>query len=347
MTGKGLNPAPEQKEKRTDTASRPTLIPVGSGKGGVGKSFLTANLAVALAERGHSVAAVDADLGGSNLYAFLGLQNRYPGIGDFLKARSGELADLLVPTEIPRLHYLAGDGRSPFMANIPHAQKVRLITHLKRLPVDYVLLDLSAGSSFHTLDLFRSFPPGLVVTVPEFPAIINLLTFLKHTVTRNIEKMFAADPSVRALLAAAYKKPLSGQLARVESLKSAIAEIEPSAGEKIDILCRRFRPRIVFNKGDHPEDLGIAAKIDAGLMEVLSIEGDYFGFLFRDRNVRQSVNHRQIHLSRYPQGATADAIRQIAVRIEKFWRKPIDQSAKRIAEHAGEIYRAMERQFPD
>ncbi len=55
------------------------------------------NLAIALAEMGHRVIAVDLDLGGSNLYAFFGLSNRYPGIGDFLKARAAELDELLVP----------------------------------------------------------------------------------------------------------------------------------------------------------------------------------------------------------------------------------------------------------
>jgi cellulose biosynthesis protein BcsQ len=67
--------------------SKTTIIPIASGKGGVGKSFLTANLGVVLAEMGHTTVVVDMDLGGSSLHFFLGLSNRFPGIGDFLKAR--------------------------------------------------------------------------------------------------------------------------------------------------------------------------------------------------------------------------------------------------------------------
>jgi len=85
------------------------------------KTFFTANLAIALAEKGHPTIAVDMDLGGANLHLFLGLPNRFPGIGNFLKARSAELEEMLVPTEIPNLQFLPGDGLSPFMANIPHA----------------------------------------------------------------------------------------------------------------------------------------------------------------------------------------------------------------------------------
>ena len=71
----------------------PIIIPVASGKGGVGKTFLTANLAFALAEMGHPTVAIDMDLGGSNLHSFLGLSNQFSGLGDFLKARSAELEE--------------------------------------------------------------------------------------------------------------------------------------------------------------------------------------------------------------------------------------------------------------
>jgi len=58
--------------RKGDMAEQTTIIPVAGGKGGVGKSFVTANLAVALAQAGKSVIAVDADLGNSNLHTLLG-----------------------------------------------------------------------------------------------------------------------------------------------------------------------------------------------------------------------------------------------------------------------------------
>jgi MinD-like ATPase involved in chromosome partitioning or flagellar assembly len=50
------------------------IIPVGGGKGGIGKSFVTANLGSLLAGRGEQVAVVDLDLGGPNLHTFFGLE---------------------------------------------------------------------------------------------------------------------------------------------------------------------------------------------------------------------------------------------------------------------------------
>ena len=312
----------------------PTIIPVASGKGGVGKSFVTANLAAALADLGHRVIAVDLDLGGSNLFAFLGLSNRHPGIGDFLKARTAELEDLLVPTPIANLRFLAGDGRTPFMANIPHGQKLRLISRLKSLPAEYVLLDLSAGAAFNTLDFFRLSPFGLVVTLPEYPAIINLMTFLKHVLIRTIEKAFSGDPSIRYLLGEIYKMPSAGRPLDIALLKEKAAAVDPAAAETIAALCRRFRPRILFNKGEQPEDMNVSRQISAGLRKVLSIEGDYFGLIYRDPGIRLSTNGRHIHLRHFPDSPAAVSIRQTAERIVAFWEKPIDRSAQRIMAHA-------------
>jgi flagellar biosynthesis protein FlhG len=93
-----------------ETAKEMTIIPVASGKGGVGKSVITANLSVSLAEKGCRVVAVDLDLGGSNLHTCLGLDNNNPGIGDYLRAHYGDLDELLVDTYHPNLKFLAGDA---------------------------------------------------------------------------------------------------------------------------------------------------------------------------------------------------------------------------------------------
>jgi flagellar biosynthesis protein FlhG len=77
-----------------------TIIPVASGKGGVGKSLIAANLSMALARLGHETVAVDLDLGGSNLHSYFGLPNKFPGIGDYLKGGRSDLENLLIKTDI-------------------------------------------------------------------------------------------------------------------------------------------------------------------------------------------------------------------------------------------------------
>jgi flagellar biosynthesis protein FlhG len=130
--------------------SRITIIPIASGEGGVGKSFLTANIGVVLAEMGHTTVVLDMIWEGPACIFFWGFPIGFPGSVIFSKH-----ADLLVSTETPNLMFLPGDGLSPFMANIPYAQKIPLISHIVRRPAVYILLDLGAGRSCNTLDFFR------------------------------------------------------------------------------------------------------------------------------------------------------------------------------------------------
>jgi len=317
-----------------------TIIPIASGKGGVGKSFFTANLAIALAGMGHETVVVDLDLGGANLHSFLGLSNRHPGIGDFLKARSAELVDLVVQTDTPHLQFLPGDGRTPFMANIPYAQKIRLITHLVKLPAQYILLDLGAGASFNTLDFFRLSSHGILITSPEYPSVMNMLGFLKNLIYRVIEGSFTRNQYIRDLMRSIYKLPMGEQKASIESLRSAIVRIDAEAGDVITSICNKYRPRIVFNMGEHPDELKIAEQISKSLRDLLAIEVDYFGFVFSDRTVRESVKKGTAHFSGYGESAAAKAIARIAERVVKYLERPVADSAQLLLRQTEKAYAA-------
>ena len=314
-----------------------TVIPVGGGKGGVGKTFITANLAVALAQAGHSTIAVDMDLGGSNLHSFLGLANRCPGIGDFLKARTGELDELLVPTPFAKLRFLAGDGRSPFMANITYAQKKRLLSRLERLPAEYILLDLGSGTSFNTLDFFGLSNRGLLITTPEYPSLMNTLSFLKLHLLRLIERRFSGNQYVRDLLQSRYKRPLEEQISSIQELRDELAALSSETGREVERICSQCRPRVVFNMGDHPDELLVARQVKNSLADILSIEADFFGFVFRDSAVRESLNSG-VPLLANGNSIAGNEILKIAQRISKFWTRPVRDSLDLLVRHARHTY---------
>jgi len=310
--------------------SKPTIIPVAAGKGGVGKSFLAANLAIALAEKGHWTVLVDLDLGGSNVHSFLGLPNQSPGIGDFLKARRGELDDLLVSTPISNLRFLPGDGKTPFMANIPTAQKRKLISRIEKLPAEYVLLDLNAGSSFNTLDFFGLSPRGILLTTPERPAVMNMMVFLKNFILRAIERKLARNYSIRNMLHEVYKKPMEEQTLTIDALQRQIAAEDPIAGEAAAKVYKNCRPRVVFNMGNHPDELKVASQISDSLSNILSLDVDYFGYIFYDSSVRESVQKQVPYLTHFRSSPAAKNIVRIGERIVKYWDKSVEDSAGRL-----------------
>jgi len=315
-----------------------SIIPVAGGKGGVGKTFLAANLAIAMANQGYATLVVDLDLGGSNAHSFLNLPNRFPGVGDFLKARSAELADLIVPTQVPNLQFIPGDGLTPFMANIAYAQKVKLISCIKKLPAEYIFLDLGAGTSFNTLDFFRISPHGLVVVTPDYLSIMSMMAFLKHLILRIVERAFAKNHQIRILLHDYYKQPMTAGQTNLSVLKSEIAAIDPEAGKRVTEFCQKYRPRIVFNMGEHPDEIKIAEQINKSLESNLDLKVDYFGFIFNDASVRQSVKERVAFLPNFQENKAAKSIVRVAERIEKYLNEPVDNSSQYLLRRVMEVY---------
>ncbi len=104
-------------------------------------------------------------------------------------------------------------------------------------------------------------------------------------------------------------------------------------------LCHKYRPRIVLNMGEHPDDLKIAKQINDSLGNILSIEADYFGFIFQDSSVRQSIKKQTTFLNRYHESIAAESLKRIAERIVKYLDKPVKNSAQLLFDHTLKLYK--------
>ena len=94
------------------------IIPIASGKGGVGKSLLSANLAIALGQAGKKVLLIDLDLGSSNLHLVIGQTSPKKGIGTYLTGQSA-FEDIIVPTDYENVYFIAGDSEIPGLTSLP------------------------------------------------------------------------------------------------------------------------------------------------------------------------------------------------------------------------------------
>ena len=179
-----------------------TIISVASGKGGVGKSMVVSNLGLLLARKGHRVILVDMDIGGANLHILFGMFHPPSTLTDFFSNRSTNLEDLAHPLASPfSLRLIPGTGETLITANLQHAKKKRLIRHLQKLDADIILVDVGAGTSYHTLDFFLLADYFLAVATPDPTSVLDLYRFIKLAAIRKVLTAFLArDPIAETLL---------------------------------------------------------------------------------------------------------------------------------------------------
>ena len=173
-----LTPAPVPRPRAADGASGPLVLTVASGKGGVGKTSLVANLAVALARHSGRVLAIDGDLGLANLDLMFGVTPRY----SLLDVLQNDLRpqDAVVPGPAGVGLLPACSGRFD-MANLDLAGRQRLNDALGAVAADYdvVLVDTAAGLGTNVMGLAGAAAHVLVVVTPEPTAMADAYGLIK------------------------------------------------------------------------------------------------------------------------------------------------------------------------
>ncbi len=146
------------------------IIVITSGKGGVGKTTTTANLAVALASEGHKVAAVDGDVGLRNLDVIMGLENRIVyTLVDVIEGTCRLNQALIRDKRINNL-YMIPTAQSRTKDAVTAEQMLDVCEQLRK-EFDFVLIDSPAGIEAGFKNASAGADEALVVTTPEVSAV--------------------------------------------------------------------------------------------------------------------------------------------------------------------------------
>jgi flagellar biosynthesis protein FlhG len=275
---------------------------VGGGKGGVGKSVITANLAVALAGRGHRCVLVDADLGGANLHTILGVSNPSRTLSHFLNGEVAELAEVLSPTNTPNLWLVSGARGTLDIANLRHSQKQKLLRHIRSLPIDHVLMDLSAGSTYNALDFFLAAQRAILAVVPEPTSVENAYHFLKAAFFRSLRRAVRRSP-VRATISRVLEERTKRRVRSPHDLIAEVRRIDPDAGKLLEESAQAFSPKLIMNQARTPEHRSLGHEISASCLGYLGTGVEYLGALARDECVNDAVSRREPVLRLHPGSA--------------------------------------------
>lgn len=236
-------------------ASRARILAVTSGKGGVGKTFVSANLAAALARRGLKVLVLDADLGLANLDVVLNLHPKLTLHDVFTGRATLEQAVLPAPGGFSVL--LAGSGLVEYSRLTPEVRE-RLVAVIEEVTprFDIVLLDTGAGISEVVLYTVSLADEVLLVATPEPTSMTDAYATIK---------VLAIQQSRREL------RLLVNQVARSGDGKGVAAQLQqvvdrfvgPAVGEPVRLALL----------GDVPQDVAVREAVKKRQLVVEALPG--------------------------------------------------------------------------
>ncbi len=290
------------------------MIPVGGGKGGVGKTFLVANLAAALAREGYRVVAVDGDREGANLHTCLGVAKPRCSLADFVAQREDDLRKLVLDTPIPRVQLIAATHGNLATPQPGHSRRLRLLRALRELPTDFVLVDLGAGTSPAVMDYFMIGEGGLVVIAPEPTSVENAYAFVRAAFYRRL-RLAMVSHEVRRLVTLAMDQRNELGIRTPLDLLREIRASDAKEGARFVETVRAFRPRIVINDARTADDIRLGFSVQSICRKYFGIDSEYLGYVNHDDAVRRSVRARSPVVEQQPRSDAAVYIARIAAKL--------------------------------
>jgi flagellar biosynthesis protein FlhG len=275
------------------------IWPIGGGKGGTGKSFLTGNIGILLARQRFKTLLIDADLGAANLHTIIGLSHPDRSLSDFINKRFSTLEETVLQTSIPNLFLISGASNKLDIANLVYEQKTKMLRAISRLDYHYILLDLSAGTSFNTIDFFTLSDSGIFVCCPEPTAIENFYRLIRSVYLRKIRQILKTH-QFRKLAEKAEAKNPSTVINNPEYLLNILKEIDLEKGHKIERMLQAFQFKLVLNQIRKQDNSKIGILICKIIEKHLGLKIQFMGNVAFDERVHDELCKKEPFVEKYP-----------------------------------------------
>ncbi len=298
------------------------IIPVISGKGGVGKSLIAANTGAALAMAGLDVVMVDLDLGGSNLHTYLGVRNRSRGLGNALATGDRAIAELAVETSIGGLRLIPGDTMTSGVANPGAAEKKRIIGAVEGMEADFILADLGAGASDTVLDLAVMSNSPILVVAPTIPSVLNAYALLKNIVAREFLRLSSRHRRLHSWLKEQFAEAEPGSLPPIAEITAEIEKEEAELAGSCRSFLREYRPNLVLSMAHTPESAALAERLRDLCRRNLDLQVGCLGAVSFDPLVQRTERFERPMVAEEDGTLAAAQIRRISEKLRQSPRFP-------------------------
>jgi len=301
------------------------ILAIGGGKGGTGKSLITACLGICLADRGSEVLLIDADLGTANLHTFLGLKPPQIGLSDFVTRRKSSIDSIIIKTGINNLKLISGAQDMIGMANISYGQKVRILNNIKKLNYRHILIDLGPGTSFNTLDFFLISHCGILITSPEPTSIENTYRFIRGLLFRYLRKNISQNV-VRSLIEDGVRQRNGHKFDSVFDLLEAIEKIEPNLADTISSYLSTLDIKLIVNQARTNRDRAIGQKMAIAARKYFGIPIDFLRTVSYDDKVNKGLLQKKPLMDYFPHSQAFKEIAEISQKISPNYQLGLDFS---------------------
>lgn len=194
-------------KKQNQQPNNARVITVTSGKGGVGKTSISTNLALQLGRKGKRVIILDADFGLANIEIMLGIRPQY-SLADLLLR--GKNIDEIITRGPENIGFISGGSGIQELVNLTKEQIDYLAQKLSELDrlADIIIIDTGAGISDSVLEFLILSSEIVLVVTPEPTSITDAYALLK---TLNRRADFAAEETVIKMVANRVKSGEEGK----------------------------------------------------------------------------------------------------------------------------------------
>ena len=182
--------------QQTESKPKARVITVTSGKGGVGKTSISINLAIQLTRLGKKVVVFDADFGLANIEVMLGVRPQY-NLADMM-FRGKDLTDIITQGE-EGISFISGGSGIQELASMNREQVMYLTSRLIALDkfADVIIVDTGAGISDSVLEFVLASTEVLLVATPEPTSITDAYALLKAL--NRKEEFVKEDTSIKMI----------------------------------------------------------------------------------------------------------------------------------------------------
>jgi len=285
-------------------------ISIGSGKGGVGKTMIMANLAMLLAKTGKKVCLIDLDIGGADAHIVYGLFEPKKTLTDFMTRNVENLQEVAHTFYAHNgLQLIAGTGDTLQTANMNFQEKLRLLRAIDNIDADIVLLDVGAGTSYHALDFFMHSDIQICVTLPDPTSIMDLYNFLQLATIRKMLTSFLSKSDVATILKTTNFSSL-GQVFRLAEQTS------PGAQELAQEALKYFHPLLIVNRDSENGRLN-KGKLKKMVNKYLGIEIPELAEIPEDPQVIQALKAFLPISELYPDAPSSKVMKRAANKLCK------------------------------